>query len=265
MKLYRILTENEEIQTVTDFDGHTGLVVSGSFASGYEVSENRVTMQRLLAPVDPPTVFCIGLNYRQHAAEVGATPPAQPIVFLKSPTAVIGEGAAIVIPNAALKSEKTDYECELAVVIGRDCKDATEATALDYVAGYTCANDVSARDWQLERSGGQWCRGKTFDTFCPLGPAMVTSDELPDPQTLAIRTRLNGRTMQDSHTSDMIFSVREIIAFLSADTTLKEGTVILTGTPQGVGIGHKPPVFLQPGDVVEIEIEGIGILRNPVS
>jgi 2-keto-4-pentenoate hydratase/2-oxohepta-3-ene-1,7-dioic acid hydratase in catechol pathway len=157
-----------------------------------------------------------------------------------------------------------DYECELAVVIGRTCVNVPRSEALKYVLGYTCANDVSARDWQRNGGGGQWCRGKTFATFCPLGPVLVTADEIPDPNQLQIRTILSGQTMQDWNTNDMIFPVPELIEFLSASTVLEAGTVILTGTPHGVGFAQNPPRFLQPGDSVTIEIERIGSLQNPV-
>ena len=157
-----------------------------------------------------------------------------------------------------------DYECELAVVIGKAAKNVSKEKALDYVLGYTCANDVSARDWQRTFGGSQWCRGKTFDTFCPLGPVLVTADEIPNPNQLAIKTILNGKTMQDLNTNDMIFDVPTLISFLSGSTTLLPGTVILTGTPQGVGMAMNPPVWLKSGDVVTIEIEKIGSLTNPV-
>jgi 2-keto-4-pentenoate hydratase/2-oxohepta-3-ene-1,7-dioic acid hydratase in catechol pathway len=163
-----------------------------------------------------------------------------------------------------LRSDSVDYECELAVVIGKTCHNVSKAEALAHVAGYTCANDVSARDWQRDGGGGQWCRGKTFATFCPLGPVLVTTDEIPDPNRLPIRTLLNGQVMQDWNTDDMIFDVPTLIEFLSGSTTLLPGTVILTGTPQGVGAAMTPPVFLQPGDSVTIEIEKIGALTNPV-
>jgi 2-keto-4-pentenoate hydratase/2-oxohepta-3-ene-1,7-dioic acid hydratase in catechol pathway len=182
---------------------------------------------------------------------------------MKTPNSVQNPGEAIEIP-AFMASAKVDYECELAVVIGRPCKNATRETALSYVLGYTCANDVSARDWQLEWGGGQWCRGKSFDTFSPLGPCLVTTDEIPDPQALGIRTILNGETVQDWSTRDMIFDIPALIAFLSGSNTLLPGTVILTGTPHGVGMAAKPPRWLKPGDEVSIEIEGIGWLTNPV-
>ena len=217
----------------------------------------------LLAPVVPTGVLCIGLNYRKHAEESGAQAPEQPILFMKLPSAVQDPGGDIVLPRR-LRSDQVDYEAELAVVIGRRCHNVTREEALDYVLGYTCGNDVSARDWQLQWGGGQWCRGKTFATFCPLGPALVTTEDIPDPNALAIKTVINGETMQDWTTRDMIFDVPELIAFLSGSTTLEPGTVIMTGTPHGVGAARTPPRFLQPGDSVTIEIESIGALTNPV-
>jgi 2-keto-4-pentenoate hydratase/2-oxohepta-3-ene-1,7-dioic acid hydratase in catechol pathway len=172
-------------------------------------------------------------------------------------------GDPIVLPTH-LKSNEVDYECELAVVIGKAAKNVSKENALDYVLGYTCANDVSARDWQRTFGGSQWCRGKTFDTFCPLGPVLVTTDEITDPNQLGIKTILNGETMQDLNTNDMIFDVPTLIEFLSGSTTLLPGTVILTGTPQGVGMARTPPVWLKAGDSVTIEIEKIGSLTNPV-
>jgi len=237
--------------------------VAGDPFGSLTVTDEVVTPGKLLSPVQPVAIFCIGLNYRQHAEESNAPIPQQPVLFMKSPGAVQNPGDDIVLPRH-LQSDEVDYECELAVVIGRSCKNVSKANALDYVLGYTCANDVSARDWQIKRGGGQWCRGKTFDTFAPLGPCLVLKDEIPDPNTLRIQTILNGVTMQDSNTSDMIFDVPTLIEFLSGSTTLLPGTVILTGTPQGVGAARKPPVFLRAGDTVTIEIEKIGALSNPV-
>jgi 2-keto-4-pentenoate hydratase/2-oxohepta-3-ene-1,7-dioic acid hydratase in catechol pathway len=208
-------------------------------------------------------MLCIGLNYRQHAAESNAPLPEFPVLFFKNPSALQHPGEPIVLPRW-LKSTKVDYECELAVVIGKAAKNVPRERALDYVLGYTCANDVSARDWQKEGGGTQWCRGKSFDTFAPLGPRLVTSDEISNPQTLRIRTILNGETLQDCSTGDMIFDVATLIEFLSGSTTLRPGTVILTGTPQGVGVARNPPRFLQAGDKVTIDVEGIGALTNPV-
>jgi 2-keto-4-pentenoate hydratase/2-oxohepta-3-ene-1,7-dioic acid hydratase in catechol pathway len=182
---------------------------------------------------------------------------------MKTPSTVQNPGDPIILPRK-LRSDKVDYECELAVVIGRRCFNVSRAEALNYVLGYTCANDVSARDWQRDGGGGQWCRGKTFATFCPLGPALVTADEIPNPNALRISTTLNGRVMQDWNTNDMIFDVPALIEFLSASNVLVPGTVILTGTPHGVGFAQTPPLFLQPGDSVTVEIEHIGKLINPV-
>lgn len=217
----------------------------------------------LLAPVVPSNIFCIGLNYREHAKEGGAAIPERPVVFMKPTSTLLDPGRPIVIPACCDPEGEVDYECELAVVIGKTAHNVSKEEALDYVFGYTAANDVSARKWQF-MPGGQWIRGKGFDTFCPLGPVLVTADEIPDPQTLHIRTILNGKTMQDHTTGDMIFSVAELISFLSQDTTLLPNTVILTGTPQGVGCVRKPPVWLKDGDEVVVELEKIGRLVNPV-
>lgn len=230
---------------------------------GLRPTGETVVVDRFLAPIEPRTIVGIGLNYRHHAAESGAKVPSYPIVFYKNPSAASGPGDPIVLPKT-LRSEKVDYECELAVVIGRTMRDVPAERALDYVLGYTAANDVSARDWQLEWGGGQWSRAKSFDGFCPLGPVLVTTDEIPDPGTLGLATRVNGETVQDWTTSDMIFDVPTILAFLCADTTLLPGTVILTGTPHGVGMAAKPPRWLKPGDRVEVEIERIGVLENVV-
>ena len=216
-----------------------------------------------LAPIEPSSLLCIGLNYRQHAAETGAEIPRYPVLFMKNPAAVQHPGGFIDLPRH-LRSEKVDYEVELAVVIGQTARNLTLENAFDVVAGYTCANDVSARDWQKHGGGGQWCRGKSFDTFCPLGPVLADRAEIPDPQRLGLRTRVNGEILQENSTADMIFSVAEILVFLSGSTTLQPGTVILTGTPEGVGMARTPPRWLQPGDVVEVEIDRIGTLRNPV-
>jgi len=218
---------------------------------------------KLLSPIQPTQLLCVGLNYREHALETGASLPDYPILFIKNIGAVCGPETPIQLPRT-LRSDEVDYECELAVIIGREARNLTPENALSHVAGYTCANDVSARDWQRGAGGRQWCRGKGFDTFCPLGPELVTADEIPNPQALDISTRLNGQTMQENSTGDMIFSVSEILVYLSASTTLPVGTVILTGTPQGVGMARKPPVWLKPGDEVVVEISGIGTLRNPV-
>lgn len=239
------------------------LLIAGDIFGAFEVTKERARVGKLLAPVAPAGIVCIGLNYRRHAAESNLPVPAHPVVFMKLPTSVQNPGDPILLPRR-LRSDEVDYECELAVVIGKPCKNASRAKALDYVLGYTCANDVSARDWQIKRGGGQWCRGKTFDTFAPLGPCLVLKDEIPNPAGLKIKTVLNGQVMQDWNTGDLIFDVPTLIEFLSGSTTLPPGTVILTGTPHGIGAARKPPVFLKPGDCVTIEIDRIGALMNPV-
>jgi len=218
---------------------------------------------KLLAPLVPTSMFCVGLNYQHHAEESGAKVPEFPILFFKAINSLQNPGDPIEIPTR-LASETVDYEGELAVVIGRTCKNVSREEALDYVLGYTCANDVSARDWQLKKGGGQWGRGKTFDTFCPLGPCLATPEEIANPNTLRLRTMVNGETVQDWNTSDMIFDVPALIEFFSASTTLLPGTVILTGTPHGVGMAAAPPRWLKPGDIVSVDLEGIGTLTNPV-
>lgn len=190
--------------------------------------------------------------------------PVNPVVFAKGVNSVQDPGGPIMIPTTA-RSNEVDYECELVVVIGKLCKNVTRETALEYVFGYTCGNDVSARDWQLKLGGSQWCRGKTFDTFAPLGPCIVTRDDIPDPNSLAISTVLNGETMQAWNTNDMIFGVAELVSFLSQSTTLLPGTIIFTGTPHGIGMAQKPPRWLRAGDEVSIVIEKIGTLTNPVA
>jgi 2-keto-4-pentenoate hydratase/2-oxohepta-3-ene-1,7-dioic acid hydratase in catechol pathway len=216
----------------------------------------------LLAPVpDPAKIVCLGLNYRDHAAESGMDVPAEPILFSKYATTLIGHGAPIILPPS---STEVDYEAELVVAIGVGGHDIPRERAMEHVGGYAVGHDVSARDWQLNKPGKQWMAGKTFDTFAPVGPSVVTADEVPDPQALGIRLRLNGRTMQDSNTKQLIFPVDETVSYLSRIFTLEPGDLIFTGTPPGVGMARKPPVWLQPGDVVEVEIDGLGTLRNPV-
>ncbi|HYD83886.1 MAG TPA: fumarylacetoacetate hydrolase family protein, partial [Opitutus sp.] len=202
-------------------------------------------------------------NYRKHAAESGNDAPARPVLFIKATSSVQNPDDPIELP-VKLASTRVDYECELAIVIGKRCKNVPRAEALDYVLGYTCANDVSARDWQRDLGGGQWCQAKSFDTFCPLGPVLVTKDQIPNPNDLRIRTILNGETLQDWNTNDMVFDVPALIEFLSSSKTLLPGTVILTGTPHGVGFARQPPVWLKSGDTVSIDIEHIGTLTNPV-
>lgn len=263
MKIYRYQTPAGDIKHAVDSgDGILRNVVGDPYGS-HTLSDDPARVGTLLSPVDPTTIVGIGLNYRHHAEEAGMAIPKYPIVFYKGPNSLQHPGGPIVLPTA-LKADEVDYECELAIVIGRACKNVSREDALDYVLGYTCANDVSARDWQIARGGSQWCRGKSFDTFCPLGPALVPASEIPNPNDLRIRTILNGETVQDWTTSDMIFDVPELIEFLSGSSTLLPGTVILTGTPHGVGMAAKPPRWLVAGDEVTVEIDGIGALTNPV-
>jgi len=215
---------------------------------------------RLLAPIPhPQKVICVGLNYIDHARESGVEPPPEPVLFNKFPTSVAAHEDAIQLPAV---SDQVDYEAELVVVIGSGGKHIAADEAFSRIAGYCCGHDVSARDWQLRKPGGQWLMGKTFDGFAPFGPTLVTKDEAGDPGDLRIALRLNGQTMQDSNTKQLIFSVPKLVAYISQVTTLMPGDVIFTGTPPGVGMARKPPVFLQPGDVVEVEIEKLGLLRN---
>lgn len=229
----------------------------------FEVTDQRITPFRLLTPIDFRCIYGVGLNYRAHAEESGQEPPKYPMIFMKAPTSVQNPGDPIVLPRF-LRSDRVDYEGELGVVIGRPCKNVKPEDALAYVLGYTCVNDVSARDWQKEKGGGQFCRGKSFDTFCPSGPCLATADEIPDPSKLTIRTFVNEDMMQESSTDDLIFDVPHLISFLSGSTTLLPGTLILTGTPSGVGDARDPRRYLVPGDEVTVEIEGVGILTNPV-
>ncbi|NNM86061.1 MAG: fumarylacetoacetate hydrolase family protein [Phycisphaerales bacterium] len=264
MRLIRFFDSTNSVKHGSLRPDGSALLIDGDILGNYTVTHQVVAVKRVLAPIVPPAIICIGLNYRKHAAETGAKIPEFPVVFLKNPAAVQNPDDSIYIPRH-LASTEVDYEAELAIVVGRGCKNVSAAKALDYMLGFTCANDVSARDWQRQWGGSQWCRGKSFDTFCPLGPAIVTPDEIKDPNKLAISTTLNGQMMQQSNTADMIFNVGQIIAFLSGSTTLLPGTVILTGTPEGVGMARTPPVWLKPGDKVTVHIEGIGELSNPVA
>jgi 2-keto-4-pentenoate hydratase/2-oxohepta-3-ene-1,7-dioic acid hydratase in catechol pathway len=217
---------------------------------------------RLLPPIpDPPKIVCIGLNYRDHAEETGATIPRDPVLFSKFTTALVGHEADIVLPPV---SKEVDYEAELVLVVGRTGRNIPRDNARAWLAGYTVGHDVSARDWQLKKDGKQWLAGKTFDTFAPCGPVLVTADEVADPHSLGIRLRLNGKAMQDSNTRQMIFKAEDLLAYISQVVTLQPGDLIYTGTPSGVGIARKPPVWLEGGDVVEVEIDGLGLLRNRV-
>jgi 2-keto-4-pentenoate hydratase/2-oxohepta-3-ene-1,7-dioic acid hydratase in catechol pathway len=264
MKLIRYSDRQGSIHYGAEQPDGSARRIAGDIYGQHTVTGDKADVAKLLAPIVPTQILCIGLNYGRHADETGAKRPERPILFVKGVNTLQNPGDPIEIPTH-LASSEVDYECELAVVIGRAAKNVPRARALDYVLGYTCCNDVSARDHQIKLGGGQWCRGKFFDTFAPLGPRLLTPDEIPNPNALKIATLLNGVRVQDWTTSDMIFDVPALIEYLSGSTTLVPGTVILTGTPHGVGMAAKPtPRWLRPGDSVSIEIEKIGTLTNPV-
>jgi 2-keto-4-pentenoate hydratase/2-oxohepta-3-ene-1,7-dioic acid hydratase in catechol pathway len=262
MRIIRFLSSGK-IHLGQRIDDATALRIEGDLLGDHRVTTDKLKVDKLLAPIVPTDILCIGLNYREHAAESGSQVPANPMLFIKASNTLQNPFDPILIPK---RSSEIDYECELAVVIGKTARHVSRERALDYVLGYTCANDVSSRDWQRDKAlgGGQFARGKSFDTFCPLGPEIVTKDEIPNPNALRIKTILNGQTMQDHTTGDMIFDVPTLIESLSSTMTLRPGAVILTGTPQGVGFARKPPVWMKDGDTVIVEIEKIGRLENPV-
>ncbi len=260
MRIARFLTPDGAEMLGRLVDETSARPLRGSLFDPPQAEDRTVPVQRLLAPLRPVNIFAIGRNYRAHAAETGSQVPEKPMIFVKPTTAVIDPGATIILPAAA--PGEVDFEAELAIVIGRTARCVPESAALEYVLGYTVANDVSARDCQ--RNDKQWARAKGFDTFCPLGPCIVTRDEL-DPGNCPIRSRLNGQLMQNSSTSNMIHSCARLVSYLSEQFTLLPGTLILTGTPEGVGMARTPPVFLKAGDLIEVEVEGIGTLRNPVA
>ncbi|MBN1828771.1 MAG: fumarylacetoacetate hydrolase family protein [Deltaproteobacteria bacterium] len=237
-------------------------VLQGALFGDHKITQRREGIRTMLAPVIPANIIALGLNYKKHAEETGMSYPELPVMFLKGANSVIGPGETILLPKAG--PGEVDYEAELAIIVGKPGKNIPLERAFEHIFGYCCANDVSARDWQIHKQKGQWARGKSFDTFCPLGPWIVTKDEIKNPDDLAIRTILNKKIMQDARTSDLCFGIADIVSDLSRSMTLLPGTVILTGTPSGVGFTRKPPVFLQPRDNVTIEIEQIGRLENPV-
>ena len=264
MRIVRFLNDSENVCFGCDYKDGKAILLEGDIFGKPVVTNKKVSVKKLLSPVDPSAILCIGLNYREHFKETGMREPDVPVVFMKNPASVTGHEADIILPASCRDPLQVDYEIELAIVIGKRAKNVAQYEALKYVAGYTVANDVSARTWQLKGGGHQWIRGKSFDTFCPLGPELVMTDEKIDPDNLDISCRLNGELMQKGNTSDMIFSIRKLVSFLSEDTTLLPGTVILTGTPSGVGFTRNPPVFLKPGDRLELTIENIGTLVNMV-
>jgi 2-keto-4-pentenoate hydratase/2-oxohepta-3-ene-1,7-dioic acid hydratase in catechol pathway len=264
MRIVRFLSGGREhLGRQTDEKSNEAVEIEGGLLGQRRETGRRLRVEKLLSPLVPTDILCIGLNYREHAAESGSAVPKNPVLFIKSSNTLNNPFDPIPVPR---RSNQVDYEAELAVVIGRQAKHVSRERALDYVLGYTCANDVSARDWQREKDlgGGQFARGKSFDGFCPLGPALVTADEIPNPNALRLRTLLNGKVMQDHTTADMIFDVPALIESLSSTMTLRPGAVILTGTPQGVGFARNPPVWMKDGDTVVVEIERIGRLENPV-
>ena len=262
MRIARFISGGK-IHTGKMIDDKSAVRIEGDLFGSHHVTDQRLSIDKLLAPLVPTDILCIGLNYREHAKESNSEIPKNPMLFIKASNTLNNPGDPIPMPRL---TTEVDYECELAIVIGRTAKDVSRDRALDYVFGYTAANDVSARDWQREKSlgGGQFARGKSFDGFCPLGPWIVTRDEIQNPNALRIKTILNEKIMQDHTTGDMIFDVPTLIESLSSTMTLRPGAVILTGTPQGVGFARNPPVWMKEGDRVIVEVEKIGRLENPV-
>jgi 2-keto-4-pentenoate hydratase/2-oxohepta-3-ene-1,7-dioic acid hydratase in catechol pathway len=263
MKLIRYNDHSGKIQYAAEQASGEYMRVEGDPLGEKRVTQEPAGVAKILAPVVPVMIWCIGQNYRRHADEVGMTSGDYPVVFAKGANTLQDPGAPIAIPTRAGTAE-LDYEGELVVIIGKACKDVSRERAFEYVAGYTCGNDVSARDWQLKKGGSQWCRGKSFDTFAPIGPCLVTTDSIAAPGGLRIETTVNGRVMQDGNTRDMVRDVPALIEFLSQSTTLLPGTAIFTGTPHGVGMAQNPPLWLKDGDEVSITIEKIGTLTNTV-
>lgn len=237
-------------------------IIEGDIFGDYKITSKEAEVKKLLSPIIPVNILALGINYKKHGDETAMSYPDQPILFLKATTSIVGHEGPIVLPAAG--PDCVDYEAELAVVIGKKAKNIMPDKAMDYIMGYTCANDVSARDWQFDKQKGQWARGKSFDTFCPLGPWIVTKKDIDDPNNIGIRCIINGQTVQESKTSEMIFNVQNIVSNLSRSMTLLPSTVILTGTPDGVGFTKQPPLFLKAGDLVSVEIEKIGTLTNEV-
>ena len=264
MRIARFSANDSIFTGVLQPDGESAQLIRGEPGEGdWNLTNNLVAVDRLLAPILPTDILCIGLNYHEHARETAATVPDNPMLFIKASNALGDPGSPILLPP---NSSQVDFEGELVVVMKTNCRRVSKEQALDHVLGYTIGNDVSARDWQKDPklNGGQFARGKSFDTFAPIGPWIVTPDQVGDPNRLQLTTRLNGQVMQQSSTADMIFDVATIISSLSQTMTIRAGSIIFTGTPSGVGVARKPQVFLKDGDVVEVEIERIGTLTNRV-
>jgi 2-keto-4-pentenoate hydratase/2-oxohepta-3-ene-1,7-dioic acid hydratase in catechol pathway len=265
MRIIRFITAKgaAAIGAVDAPDDRKARLIEGDIFGHFKLTRETASIEELMAPVQPPNILCLGLNYRRHAEETGTAFPEGPVLFLKATTSIAGPGDPIVLPAAG--PDEVDFEVELAIVIGKRTKNVPPGQAMERVLGYTCANDVSARDWQIRKQKKQWARGKSFDTFCPVGPWIVTADEIRNPDNLRLRTLVSGETLQDSNTADMIFDCARIVSDLSRSMTLLPGTLILTGTPEGVGFTRRPPRFLRDGDRVSVIIEGIGELSNPVT
>lgn len=263
MRIVRFLSGGR-IHTGRQIDDATALRLVGDLFGDHRITDEKLKIEKLLSPVIPTDILCIGLNYREHAAESGSAIPQNPVLFIKASNTLNNPFDPICIPR---RSSDIDYEGELVIVIGKTAKYVPRERASEYIYGYTIANDVSARDWQRDKAlgGGQFARGKSFDGFCPLGPCIVTRDEIANPNNLRLKTLLNGQVMQDHTTADMIFDVPALIESLSSTMTLSPGTVILTGTPSGVGFARKPPVWMKSGDKVIVDIEKIGRLENPIT
>ncbi|GAB4345054.1 MAG: hypothetical protein Kow006_01770 [Gammaproteobacteria bacterium] len=265
MRIVRFLDEQGQEHLGIDQTDGSAELLEGALFDELRPTGQSARIATRLTPLTPCNIFCIGKNYGEHAREMGSDAPELPIVFMKPTSALNHPDAPVPLPRACTHGPEVDYEAELVAVIGRAARNVSREEALSYVYGYTCANDISARWWQMNGSGGQWIRGKSFDGFCPLGPVLVTADEIPDPQNLDVRCRLNGEVMQDGNTRSMMFPVDYLVSELSRDLTLLPGTIILTGTPPGVGFARDPQVFLKAGDTLETEVEGIGTLRNSIT
>ena len=264
MKLIRFVDEEDHIFYGEYLPERPDMarIIEENFPGHYRSKPDEAKVKTLLSPIVPVNILALGINYRKHGDETAMSYPEQPILFIKATSSVTGPESPIILPAAG--PDQVDYEAELAVIIGRTAKNITAAEAPDYILGYTCANDVSARDWQFDRQKGQWARGKSFDTFCPLGPWIITRDEIDHPGNLSIRALLNGQVVQEANTSEMIFDIPEIVSNLSRSLTLLPGTVILTGTPEGVGFTRQPQLFLKDGDTITVDIEKVGKLTNHV-
>jgi 2-keto-4-pentenoate hydratase/2-oxohepta-3-ene-1,7-dioic acid hydratase in catechol pathway len=264
MKIIRFVSEDRKVfyGEYSPTRPDSAKVIEGDIPGSCRITGTEARIMQWLAPIPAVNILALGINYKKHGDETAMSAPSQPVLFIKATSSLTGHESPILLPAAG--ASQVDYEAELAVVIGRQAKNISPGETMDYILGYTCANDVSARDWQFDKQKGQWARGKSFDTFCPLGPWIVTKDEIENPDDLGIRCLLNGVTVQEARTSEMIFNVPAIVSNLSRSMTLLPGTVILTGTPAGVGFTRQPPLFLKSGDRVSVEIEKIGTLTNPV-